>query len=187
MTQSNIIRPEIITAINDTAFALIGIDWSKYGDLIKMQDEHGKQKYQGYLAGGMNLSSEEFLSKDVGKLADIKVSEETLLRKFEVLGRNPLFIGSVQGRNPLKKYWGGAQRSSINPDTCYGLTGAPELVDINISSGVMLNYKELTVDDFITATYYGNVYIQQALDFVGMTTVSYQAMQKLILQMVDEV
>lgn len=121
--------------------SLSGIQALNIPALFPKLDTHypdGKEKYQGMLIGCMSPEGRVYFLP-AGELANIEISQQILLNKFQPLRNNPEIKSSLQvrdvvkDRDPIQNTYSGALRGTGDfAGWIFGVTGWPEVVDHNL-------------------------------------------------------
>jgi hypothetical protein len=160
---------------------LFSEDWKMYGTKATLESSNGFPKYQGFLFVGTIPYSYRRCAQNIGTLLNMETSAQVLMDKFSVLQENPNFMASVQGRRPEAGIWGGAIRSSFDPNVLYGGTGLLEVVDHVVIANNMHDHGLLSNKDYKELVSYDMLY--HACEAVGMSEEGYEHLYSTITRM----
>jgi hypothetical protein len=105
------------------------MEWTRYGEKIFAYDED-VHKYTGIISHFANgVAAPGRHTQVLGFLPRPEKSIQTVVRKVRILEHRPKYCASIEARDPEKGDWGGAIRSSLNPQEIYAVSGLPEIGD----------------------------------------------------------
>lgn len=149
---------------------ILQIDWLQFSSEYKPCDDTGVPKFTGVLLHATCAPIVGGNTRAYGFLPRPERSAQMVVSKVEMLLKNLDVRASLELRDPKKNKWGGAIRSSANPEDIFAITGLPEIGDhvfmVELMFGLrLLSYPHLRK----LADPVRNAHLRAAMAHVGMS------------------